>query len=43
MESSSTRLIKSCQSLSLPQLKISAAFLTDPSGARIELTEGLAH
>jgi catechol 2,3-dioxygenase-like lactoylglutathione lyase family enzyme len=27
----------------LPQLKISAAFLTDPSGARIELTEGLAH
>ena len=27
----------------LPQLKLSAAFLTDPSGARIELTEGLAH
>jgi catechol 2,3-dioxygenase-like lactoylglutathione lyase family enzyme len=27
----------------LPQLKYSAAFLTDPSGARIELTEGLAH
>jgi catechol 2,3-dioxygenase-like lactoylglutathione lyase family enzyme len=27
----------------LPQLRISAAFLTDPSGARIELTEGLAH
>jgi catechol 2,3-dioxygenase-like lactoylglutathione lyase family enzyme len=27
----------------LPQLKFSAAFLTDPSGARIELTEGLAH
>ena len=26
----------------LPQLKLSAAFLTDPSGARIELTEGLA-
>jgi catechol 2,3-dioxygenase-like lactoylglutathione lyase family enzyme len=27
----------------LPQLRVSAAFLTDPSGARIELTEGLAH
>jgi catechol 2,3-dioxygenase-like lactoylglutathione lyase family enzyme len=27
----------------LPQLKLSAAFLTDPSGARIELTEGLVH
>jgi catechol 2,3-dioxygenase-like lactoylglutathione lyase family enzyme len=27
----------------LPQLKLSAAFLTDPSGARIELTEGLAY
>jgi catechol 2,3-dioxygenase-like lactoylglutathione lyase family enzyme len=27
----------------LPQLKLSEAFLTDPSGARIELTEGLAH
>ena len=27
----------------LPQLKLSTAFLTDPSGARIELTEGLAH
>jgi catechol 2,3-dioxygenase-like lactoylglutathione lyase family enzyme len=27
----------------LPQLKFAAAFLTDPSGARIELTEGLAH
>ena len=27
----------------LPQLKLSAAFLTGPSGARIELTEGLAH
>ena len=27
----------------LPQLKLSSAFLTDPSGARIELTEGLAH
>jgi catechol 2,3-dioxygenase-like lactoylglutathione lyase family enzyme len=27
----------------MPQLKLSAAFLTDPSGARIELTEGLAH
>lgn len=27
----------------LPQLGFSAAFLTDPSGARIELTEGLAH
>lgn len=27
----------------LPQLKLSAAFLTDPSGARIELTEGLPH
>lgn len=27
----------------LPQLKFSAAFLTDPSGVRIELTEGLAH
>lgn len=27
----------------LPELKISTAFLTDPSGARIELTEGLAH
>jgi catechol 2,3-dioxygenase-like lactoylglutathione lyase family enzyme len=27
----------------LPELKYSAAFLTDPSGARIELTEGLAH
>ena len=27
----------------LPQLNISAAFLTDPSGARIELTEGLPH
>jgi len=26
----------------LPQLKFSAAFLTDPSGVRIELTEGLA-
>jgi catechol 2,3-dioxygenase-like lactoylglutathione lyase family enzyme len=26
----------------LPQLKLSSAFLTDPSGARIELTEGLA-
>jgi catechol 2,3-dioxygenase-like lactoylglutathione lyase family enzyme len=26
----------------LPQLKLSTAFLTDPSGARIELTEGLA-
>jgi catechol 2,3-dioxygenase-like lactoylglutathione lyase family enzyme len=28
---------------SLPQLKLSSAFLTDPSGARIELTEGLAY
>jgi catechol 2,3-dioxygenase-like lactoylglutathione lyase family enzyme len=27
----------------LPQLNFSAAFLTDPSGARVELTEGLAH
>jgi catechol 2,3-dioxygenase-like lactoylglutathione lyase family enzyme len=27
----------------MPQLKLSAAFLTDPAGARIELTEGLAH
>jgi catechol 2,3-dioxygenase-like lactoylglutathione lyase family enzyme len=27
----------------LPELKLSAAFLTDPSGARIELTEGLAY
>jgi catechol 2,3-dioxygenase-like lactoylglutathione lyase family enzyme len=27
----------------LPQLKLSAAFLTDPSGVRIELTEGLAY
>jgi catechol 2,3-dioxygenase-like lactoylglutathione lyase family enzyme len=27
----------------MPQLKLSAAFLTDPSGARIELTEGLSH
>jgi catechol 2,3-dioxygenase-like lactoylglutathione lyase family enzyme len=27
----------------MPQLRFSAAFLTDPSGARIELTEGLAH
>jgi catechol 2,3-dioxygenase-like lactoylglutathione lyase family enzyme len=27
----------------LPQLKLSVAFLTDPSGARIELTEGLAN
>jgi catechol 2,3-dioxygenase-like lactoylglutathione lyase family enzyme len=27
----------------LPQLKLSAAFLTDPSGVRIELTEGFAH
>jgi hypothetical protein len=27
----------------VPQLKLSAAFLADPSGARIELTEGLAH
>ena len=27
----------------LPQLKLSTAFLTDPSGTRIELTEGLAH
>jgi catechol 2,3-dioxygenase-like lactoylglutathione lyase family enzyme len=27
----------------LPELKYAAAFLTDPSGARIELTEGLAH
>jgi catechol 2,3-dioxygenase-like lactoylglutathione lyase family enzyme len=27
----------------LPQLNFSDAFLTDPSGARIELTEGLAH
>jgi catechol 2,3-dioxygenase-like lactoylglutathione lyase family enzyme len=26
-----------------PELKYSAAFLTDPSGVRIELTEGLAH
>ncbi len=27
----------------MPQLKLAAAFLTDPSGARIELTEGLSH
>jgi hypothetical protein len=27
----------------LPQLRLSASFLTDPSGARVELTEGLAH
>jgi catechol 2,3-dioxygenase-like lactoylglutathione lyase family enzyme len=27
----------------VPQLRLSAAFITDPSGARIELTEGLAH
>lgn len=27
----------------LPELKFSTAFLTDPSGAHIELTEGLAH
>jgi catechol 2,3-dioxygenase-like lactoylglutathione lyase family enzyme len=27
----------------LPQLEFSRAFLTDPSGARIELTEGLSH
>jgi catechol 2,3-dioxygenase-like lactoylglutathione lyase family enzyme len=27
----------------LPDLKISAAFLTDPAGARIELTEGFPH
>jgi catechol 2,3-dioxygenase-like lactoylglutathione lyase family enzyme len=26
-----------------PQLKFSTAFLTDPSGARVELTEGLTH
>lgn len=28
---------------SLPELKLSTAFLTDPWGTRIELTEGLAH
>jgi catechol 2,3-dioxygenase-like lactoylglutathione lyase family enzyme len=28
---------------SMPENKMSAAFLTDPSGTRIELTEGLAH
>jgi len=27
----------------IPELRMSAAFLTDPSGVRIELTEGLAH